>query len=176
MMETDPSPATDQRSEALNASTPDPGSLPEPGEAAPGPPGSAVTGARPLDGLRLPDGVDVAIYAARHADAKQAVDIKVLDVTGLTSVADYFVICSGSSMPHLKAIRNEVLTQLRDEHGLRSRAADGNVESHWLVIDYGDVMVHVFHEEKRPFYALEDLWSDARTIEWRESGGPPTRA
>jgi len=136
-----------------------------------GPAGGTVYGAVPIDGAPLPDGKEVAALAARHADAKQAIDIKVLDVTGLTSVADFFVICSGSSMPHLKAIRNEVLTQMRDEHGLRSLAADGNVESHWLVIDYGDVMVHVFHEEKRPFYALEDLWSDARTVEWQDAGG-----
>lgn len=164
MMESDPSPPDDLPSENLNTNAP-----------GTGPAAETVTGAVPLAGSGLPDGRDVAILAARHADAKQAIDIKVLDVTGLTSVADFFVICSGSSMPHLKAIRNEVLTQMRDEHGLRSRAADGNVESHWLVIDYGDVMVHVFHEEKRPFYALEDLWSDARAISWQETGEPPSR-
>lgn len=131
--------------------------------------GIEITAARPIGGASLPSGRETAIHAARHTDAKQGLDIRVLDVTGLTSIADYFVICSGTSMPHLKAIRNEVVTQMRDQHDQHSRAADGNLESHWLVIDYGDVMVHVFMEEEREFYALEDLWSDAKDVDWQQN-------
>lgn len=130
-----------------------------------------ISRARPLDGRNLPTGQETAIHAAQLADAKQGLDIRILDVTGLTSIADYFVVCSGTSMPHLKAVRNEIVTGMRERHDLRSLAADGDLESHWLVVDYGDVMVHMFLAEEREFYALEDLWSDARPVDWQSSGG-----
>lgn len=88
-----------------------------------------------------------------------------MDVRGLTTISDYFVICTGNSSPHLRSIRDEIVDQLRTQHQLRLRRSDGNTESQWLILDFGDVMVHVFHGEKRKFYALEDLWSDAARVE-----------
>lgn len=71
------------------------------------------------------------------------------------------MICSGTSEPHLKAIINELQDRLRKEHGLRPVAVDGFPMSQWVVADYSDVVVHIFHTDKRGFYSLEDLWGDA---------------
>ncbi len=74
------------------------------------------------------------------------------------------MICSGTSEPHLKAIANEVETQLKKEHGV-SGVMDGFPSSQWIVLDYMQVIVHIFHHEKREFYALEDLWGDAPRLD-----------
>ena len=76
------------------------------------------------------------------------------------------MICSGTSEPHLKAISGEIEERLRDEHGVRAVSVDGFPASQWIVLDYMQVIVHVFREEKRQFYSLEDLWGDAPRIAW----------
>ena len=116
----------------------------------------------------MPDGVELAVELARFADEKQAEDIIVLDLQGISTITDFFVICTGTSLPHLKAVRREI-TQ-RSSESLKEKAAssDGSAESHWLVLDYEDVIVHIFHSDKRDVYSLEDLWSDAPRIEWDE--------
>jgi len=76
------------------------------------------------------------------------------------------VICSGTSEPHLKAIAAEIEERLRDEHGVRAVSVDGFPESQWIVLDYLQVIVHVFRREKREFYSLEDLWGDAPRLAW----------
>ncbi len=85
----------------------------------------------------------------------------VLDLRGLSSFTDFFFICSATSEPHLKAIVNNLEECLRKEHGRKPLAVDGFPTSQWIVADYGDVIVHAFHTAKRPYYSLEDLWSDA---------------
>ena len=112
------------------------------------------------------EGRDLALAAAQYADDKQAEDIVVLDLDGISSVADFFVICTGSSSPHLKAVHREINEKLSVEHGVIPRGKDGRPESQWLVLDYVDVIVHVFHREQRDNYALEDLWSDARRVKF----------
>ncbi len=94
---------------------------------------------------------------------KKAEDVVVLDVTGISTVTDYLVVCSGNSEPHLKAIANEVIGRLR-QIGRRPHAQDGFPASRWIVLDYSDVLVHIFHPETRARYGLEDLWSDARKL------------
>ncbi len=84
-----------------------------------------------------------------------------LDLRGISSLTDFFVICSGNSEPHLKAIAGEIEERLRKDHDLRPHNVDGYPLSQWVVVDYYDVLVHIFHSQKRGFYALEDLWSDA---------------
>lgn len=116
----------------------------------------------------------MARAAADYADNKKAEDIVILDVRGISPVTDYFVICSVSSMPQLRAVRDEIEYQFKTEHNARPLAGDRNLESLWLILHYGDVMVHVFHKEKRDFYALEDLWSDAPLVSW--SPAPPPAA
>ena len=92
----------------------------------------------------------------------------ILDLRGISSFTDFFVICSGTSEPHLKAIAGEIEQRLREEHGIRPAAVDGFPASQWMVLDYLQVIVHVFHSDKRAFYSLEDLWGDAPRLEFAE--------
>ena len=89
----------------------------------------------------------------------------VLDLRGISSFTDFFVICSGTSEPHLKAISGGIEEGLKKDHKTSPHAVDGYPMSQWIVIDYGDVVVHIFHEQRRGFYSLEDLWSDAPRVE-----------
>jgi ribosome-associated protein len=98
----------------------------------------------------------------------------VLDLHGISTFTDFFVICSGSSEPHLKAIAAEVETKLKEDHQIRAAAIDGFPASQWIVLDYLQVIVHVFHRDKRAFYNLEDLWGDAPRLEWESA--PSARA
>jgi ribosome-associated protein len=90
----------------------------------------------------------------------------VLDLRGISSFTDFFVICSGTSEPQLKAIASEIETRLREEDSLRPVAVDGFPASQWIVLDYLQVVVHIFHCDKRGFYSLEDLWGDAPRVQW----------
>lgn len=94
---------------------------------------------------------------------KKAEDVLILDVSKISSVTDYLVLCSGNSEPQLKAIGEEVSRRTRDE-GLRPKHHTGAPPSRWVVLDFGDVMVHVFHPELRERYALEQLWGDAKRV------------
>jgi ribosome-associated protein len=107
------------------------------------------------------EGEVFARTAAGFADDKKAENLTILDVRGISMVADFLVICEGSSLPHLRAIQNEVASRLKHEHGVRAYAAHGMADSGWMLLDYGDVVIHIFHAEKRAFYGLEDLWNDA---------------
>lgn len=113
----------------------------------------------------MPDSITIARTCAKHADEIQAEDIVVLDLRGISSLADYFVICTATSVPHLKAVSRDIRQKTEEEIGEAPRSAEGEASSLWLVIDYVDVVVHVFHESKRDLYALEDLWSDAPRLE-----------
>ena len=103
----------------------------------------------------------LALLCAEHAASKKAEEVVVLDMRGLSGVADYFVICSGTSEPHLKAIAGEIQEKLREDHQVKPNNVDGYPMSQWIVVDYYDVLVHIFHESKRSFYSLESLWNDA---------------
>lgn len=103
----------------------------------------------------------IALLIADAAKNKKAEDIVALSLNGISTFTDYYVICSGSSEPQLKAIAEEIQEVLREEHGVRALRVDGLPFSHWVVADFGSVIVHIFHESKRSVYALEDLWSDA---------------
>lgn len=111
------------------------------------------------------DSEQLAKLCAELASNKKAEDIVVLDLRGISTFTDFFVLCSGTSEPHLKAIAGEVETKLKEDHGIRATAIDGFPASQWIVLDYLQVIVHVFHQNKRQFYSLEDLWSDAPRLE-----------
>jgi ribosome-associated protein len=110
------------------------------------------------------DSKKLALLCQKYADDKKAEDIVALDVRKLSSVADYFVICSGTSEPHLRAISDAITTGLRDEHDLRPRAIDGTLQTAWIVMDYFDVIVHVMKSDVREKYDLEALWNDAPQV------------
>jgi len=109
---------------------------------------------------------EMAFAAATYADDKKAEDVVIMDVRGISPVTDYYMLCTATSMPHLKAIRNEIKDRFWDEHHRKPIASDEKMESLWLILHYGDVMVHVFHKDKRDFYALEELWGDAPRVPW----------
>ena len=114
------------------------------------------------------DSKKLAKLCCDYADNKKAENIVTLDVRKLSSVADFFVICSGSSEPHLRAVTDEITTRLRDEHALRPRAVDGTLQTAWIVMDYFDVIVHVMKTDVRDKYDLEALWGDAPRMKPRK--------
>jgi ribosome-associated protein len=109
-------------------------------------------------------GLELAQRCVQFAQDKKAIDPIILDLRKISTIADYLVICSAQSEPQLKAIANGVEKSLKEEFGRYPLAVDGFPTSQWIVIDYGDVMLHIFHEQKRTIYALEDLWSDAPRV------------
>jgi len=112
------------------------------------------------------EGERIALAAAEYADNKKAGDILIMDLRGLSTVTDFMVLCSVDSLPQLRAVRDEIWDEIEENHERRPLVADTNMESLWLVLHYGDVMVHIFHKDKRLFYSLEELWGDAPRIEW----------
>jgi ribosome-associated protein len=110
---------------------------------------------------------DLARLAARAASSKQAEDIVILDVSELITITDYFVIASGGTERQLKTIADEVVHALREE-GVRPVRQEGDPGARWLLLDFVDFVVHVFHEDEREFYRLENLWRDAPVVRWEE--------
>ena len=108
--------------------------------------------------------LDLARQCVWAAQEKKALDPIILDLRNISTITDYLVICSAQSEPQIKAIANGVEQALKEGAGRYPLAVDGFPTSQWIVIDYGDVMLHIFHEQKRGVYALEDLWSDAPQV------------
>jgi ribosome-associated protein len=102
--------------------------------------------------------------AAEAALSKKATDMVALDLTALEGIADYFLICSGSSEPQVRAIAEEVEDKLRAA-GARPWHVEGREGRRWVLLDFVDVVVHVFHEKTREYYLLERLWGDARRVD-----------
>lgn len=111
---------------------------------------------------------ELAILAARASFNKKATDPKVLDLGNLIGITDYFVVCSASNDRQVKTIVDEVEMTLKGEVGVRPRAIEGLAGATWVLMDYGDIVVHVMSEEARVFYGLERLWSDAQLISWEQ--------
>jgi ribosome-associated protein len=109
---------------------------------------------------------DLARLAARAADAKKGDDIVVLDVGDIIGIVDSFVITSASNTRLVRTIVEEVQRQVHDQAGIKPRAVEGLDDYSWVLLDYGDVVVHVFLTETREFYSLERLWSDAARVQW----------
>jgi ribosome-associated protein len=114
------------------------------------------------------DGRDIAVTAARAAAAKQAADVTILDVHGLIVITDYFVIASGETERQVKTILEEVERAVR-ELGEKPIRREGDADSRWVLLDYIDVVVHVFAQEEREYYDLERLWRDAPRLGWNDS-------
>jgi ribosome-associated protein len=108
---------------------------------------------------------ELATAAARAAASKQAEDIVVLDVSELISITDCFVICSAASDRQVNTIAEEVVKALK-ENEVRPVRREGDSAARWVLLDFVDFVVHVFHHEQREFYRLENLWRDAPVIEW----------
>jgi len=114
------------------------------------------------------DARQLALHCRELADSKKAENIVVLDVRKVSSITDYFVIATGTSEPHLRAVVEEVRDQLHEKFGLTPRARDGSLQTSWVVLDYFDVIVHVMRADAREHYDLEGLWSDAPKLRARK--------
>jgi ribosome-associated protein len=114
--------------------------------------------------LRSSAGLERALLAAQTAEDNRATDIVVLDLRELTSIFDYFVVATGTSRRQLHAISEEIDHALEDRMPDRRLGIEGYEESRWILLDYGDVVVHLFDAETRAYYALEDLWGHAKRV------------
>jgi len=110
------------------------------------------------------EGADLARRCRDLAENKKAVDPVLLDLREVGGPSEFFLIVSGESEPHLKAIAGEVEKGVREESGRRPFRISGNSLSQWMILDFGDVLVHIMHTAKRKFYRLEDLWGDAARL------------
>lgn len=106
---------------------------------------------------------------AKLLDSKKAEDIRVLDIQAATSLGDYFVIASGSSVTQVRAL-SDVVDEGLSKQGIQPRRLEGYQNAVWIVLDYGEVLVHLFHAPTREFYALERLWADAPQVSLEELG------
>jgi len=102
--------------------------------------------------------------AVRAAESKKATDIRVLDLTGITAFADYFVICTGGNARNVQAIADEVGLRLK-QTGELPFSVEGYNQAEWILADYGDFLVHIFSPKSREYYDLERLWRNAKTVE-----------
>ena len=109
------------------------------------------------------EGIEIARRAVDAASDKQASNVALLDVRGLCGFADYFVICAGESQRQLRAIYDEIEESLKRE-GVTPNHREGGSDSGWLLLDYGDVIVHIFGAEERAFYKLDEFWNEALTV------------
>jgi len=118
------------------------------------------------------DSKKLAMLCRELAENRKAENVVVLDVTKVSSITDYFVIATGTSEPHLRAIVDEITEKLREDHGLKPRAHDGTLQTAWIVLDYFDVIVHVMRADVRDHYKLEDLWGDAPQVNIKKPRAP----
>ena len=118
----------------------------------------------------------LALLCREFADNKKAENIAILDVRELSSVTDYFVIASGTSEPHLRAIVEEIIRNLREDYGVRPRAVDGTLQTAWVVLDFFDVIVHIMRQDMRERYDLESLWGDAARLSSGKTAAPSLKS
>ncbi len=112
-------------------------------------------------------GLELAQACAKAADEVKAENIRILDLRGVSNLTDFMVVCTGTSMPQLRAILRDVAGKMEDEHGVKPVHTDGKADTRWVVLDFIDVMVHVMDGELRGFYGLEELWKDAKEVDWQ---------
>ena len=105
------------------------------------------------------------LLAVRAAESKKATDILVLDLTGITTFADYFVICTGSNQRQVQAISDDVGLQLKRQAGELPISVEGYNQAEWVLADYGDLLIHVFSPKSRAYFDLERLWRNAKIVE-----------
>ena len=113
------------------------------------------------------NGTEIADLAANSAVDRKALDVIVLDLRGLSSFTDYFVICSGTSDTHVEGVAENIENKLYDQ-GVKLWHREGGKKASWILLDYIDVIIHVFTRDSREFYSLERLWGDAPKTTYQE--------
>ena len=116
-----------------------------------------------------------ALAAAQYALEKKATEVKLLDVSEITSMTDFFIICSASSDIQVKAVAENVIVKMRDEYGIAPWRSEGWDSLQWIIVDFVDFVVHIFKNTAREFYHLERLWADAPTEIIEDKPAPKKR-
>lgn len=111
---------------------------------------------------------ELAKIACDALEDKKANDIKVIDISGVSVLADYFIIASGSNRNQVQAMVDSVQEDLLKKAGAEAKQVEGYQTANWILLDYGDIIVHVFDEENRLFYDLERIWRDGKDIKIEE--------
>lgn len=110
---------------------------------------------------------ELAELIAETAADKKALDITILNLQGISIIADYFVICSGKTDIQVQAIARGINEELADRPEIDLQRKEGMDDAKWVLLDYADVIVHIFHQQEREFYELERLWGDAERVDWQ---------
>jgi ribosome-associated protein len=110
----------------------------------------------------------LALLAAETCDEKKAKEIVVLDVRKITSISDYFIVCSTSNERQARAIAEGMRMRMK-ELGRREMGVEGIEDARWVLQDFGDIVLHIFHESQREFYDIEGLWADAKQVRWKKA-------
>ncbi len=97
-------------------------------------------------------------------DDRKATDIKIVDLEGVSVLADYFVICTGRSSQHVKSLADNLDEDMSKKYGIEKIREDGKQDGKWVVVDYGDVIVHIFYEEMRKTYNIDELWDNGKNV------------
>jgi len=110
----------------------------------------------------------LAALAAQVCDEKKAKGIVVLDVRKITTISEYFIVCSTSNERQARAIADELRVQFKGM-GIREMGVEGLDDARWVLQDFGDIVLHIFHESQREFYDIEGLWADAKQVRWKKA-------
>ncbi|MPZ51714.1 MAG: ribosome silencing factor [Acidimicrobiia bacterium] len=121
----------------------------------------------PRSDITIEEVREIARTAADAVSEKKGGDIELLDLTELTPIADVFVIATGTSQTHVRTLADSVRERMKEDVGRLPLRVEGSQDAEWLLMDYGDVVVHLFQAEQRDFYGLERLWGDANTVEYQ---------
>ena len=115
----------------------------------------------------------LALLAAEVCDEKKAKEIVVLDVRKITTISDYFIVCSTSNERQARAIADDLRVRMK-EIGKREMGVEGLEDARWVLQDFGDIVLHIFHESQREFYDIEGLWADAPQVKWKAASKKKT--
>ena len=110
----------------------------------------------------------LALLAAEVCDSKKAKEILILDVRKITTISDYFIVCSTTNERQARAIAEDMRMRLK-EMGKREMGVEGMKDGRWVLQDFGDIVLHIFHESQREFYDIEGLWADAKQVRWKKA-------
>jgi ribosome-associated protein len=127
---------------------------------------------RPDPSGRAQRSLSVALTAAQVAHDNRGQNIVLLDLREMTAVFDFFLLVTGTSRRQLHAIAEEIDRTLKEKFGEKRMGLEGYAAGTWILQDYGDLVIHLFDDHAREYYALEQLWSEARRIDWQASQGP----
>ena len=118
-------------------------------------------------GDRMNQALEMARVAYQALDEKKGEDIRVIDISGISVIGDYFVITNGTSDSQVRALVDNVEEKMH-KAGYELKEQEGNNSGTWVLLDYGDIIIHIFDRENRPFYNLERIWNDGKDVEMNE--------